>query len=132
MTGAVGEERAIEMLVNGATDYVLKRNLSRLLPAVGRAQTESYEHRKRKSAEVERDSLLKELEIRVQQRTEALQAEIDECRRAEEKFYKSFYSNVISMSISTFPDGSLLDVNDRWCESRGFSREEVIGKKHFS
>ena len=33
------------------------------------------------------------------------------------------------MSISTFPDGSLLDVNDRWCESRGFSREEVIRKK---
>ncbi len=34
VTGAVGEERAIEILTGGATDYVLKKNLSRLLPAV--------------------------------------------------------------------------------------------------
>ncbi len=37
VTGAVGEERAIEILTGGATDYVLKKNLSRLLPAVRRA-----------------------------------------------------------------------------------------------
>ena len=39
VTGAVGEERAIEILTGGATDYVLKKNLSRLLPAVSRAFT---------------------------------------------------------------------------------------------
>ena len=33
VTGAVGEERAIQVLTNGATDYVLKSNLSRLLPS---------------------------------------------------------------------------------------------------
>src|SRR5437870_3027664 len=34
VTGSMGEERAIEMLRGGATDYVLKDRLSRLVPAV--------------------------------------------------------------------------------------------------
>jgi PAS domain S-box-containing protein len=84
VTGAVGEERAIQMLTGGATDYVLKRNLSRLLPAVTRALDESHEHRKRKEAEAERDTLIKELESRVQERAQALQTEIEERKRTEE------------------------------------------------
>jgi diguanylate cyclase (GGDEF)-like protein/PAS domain S-box-containing protein len=36
-SGTLGEERAIDALKNGATDYVLKSNLSRLVPAVRRA-----------------------------------------------------------------------------------------------
>ena len=47
VTGAVGEERAIEILTGGATDYVLKRNVSRIIPAVKRSLHEVYEHRKR-------------------------------------------------------------------------------------
>ncbi len=74
VTGAIGEERAIEVLTGGATDYVLKNNLSRLLPAVRRALHENYELRRRKKAEAERDALLKDLEKRVQERTEALEA----------------------------------------------------------
>jgi len=50
VTGAVGEERAIEILKGGATDYVLKNNLTRLIPAFWRALHESYERRKRKQA----------------------------------------------------------------------------------
>ena len=37
VTGVLGEEVAIEMLKEGATDYVLKNRLSRLAPAVSRA-----------------------------------------------------------------------------------------------
>jgi diguanylate cyclase (GGDEF)-like protein/PAS domain S-box-containing protein len=37
VSGTLGEERAIDALKNGATDYVLKTNLSRLAPAVTRA-----------------------------------------------------------------------------------------------
>ena len=36
-TGAMGEERAMEILTRGATDYVMKTRLSRLVPAVERA-----------------------------------------------------------------------------------------------
>ena len=37
LSGTLGEDLAIESLKNGATDYVLKQNLSRLAPAVRRA-----------------------------------------------------------------------------------------------
>jgi len=37
ISGAVGEETAVELLKNGATDFVLKDRLARLVPAVHRA-----------------------------------------------------------------------------------------------
>ncbi len=40
VSGTLGEERAIESLHKGATDYVLKNRLSRLCPAVRRAMAE--------------------------------------------------------------------------------------------
>jgi len=43
VSGTIGEETAIESLRNGATDYVLKDRLSRLLPAVQRAMAEAEE-----------------------------------------------------------------------------------------
>ena len=85
VTGAIGEEQAIEILTGGATDFVLKGNLSRFLPALHRALHEAHERRKRKIAEAERDSLLKELEIRVQERTEALELEIKQRKKAEQE-----------------------------------------------
>ena len=41
VSGTIGEERAIDALHRGATDYVLKTNLSRLAPAVQRALREA-------------------------------------------------------------------------------------------
>jgi two-component system cell cycle sensor histidine kinase/response regulator CckA len=41
VSGTIGEETAIKSLQNGATDYVLKQRLSRLVPAVRRALTEA-------------------------------------------------------------------------------------------
>lgn len=49
VSGTMGEEFAIESLKNGATDYVLKTRLSRLVPAVQRAMREvdeRTEHRR--------------------------------------------------------------------------------------
>lgn len=51
VTGVMGEESAVEMLHRGATDYILKDNLSRLVPAVNRALVELEEAGKRKAAE---------------------------------------------------------------------------------
>jgi PAS domain S-box-containing protein len=83
VTGAIGEEAAIEVLTGGATDYVLKSRLSRLTPAVERALAEAREHRKRKEAEADRDLLLSELEARVRERTRELQEEIEQRKLAE-------------------------------------------------
>src|SRR5215210_8723050 len=51
VSGAVGEEMAVEALKSGATDYVLKNRLERLVPAVQRAVREAEERTKRKRAE---------------------------------------------------------------------------------
>jgi signal transduction histidine kinase/CheY-like chemotaxis protein len=41
VSGALGDERAVELLTSGATDYVLKGHLNRLAPAVRRALREA-------------------------------------------------------------------------------------------
>lgn len=51
VSGAIGEEVAIEMLKGGATDYVLKHRLSRLRPAVERAVREMRERKERSRME---------------------------------------------------------------------------------
>jgi DNA-binding NtrC family response regulator len=51
VSGTLGEEVAIEALKIGATDYVLKTRLSRLVPSVHRAMREARERAERKRAE---------------------------------------------------------------------------------
>jgi signal transduction histidine kinase/DNA-binding response OmpR family regulator len=51
VSGALGEELAIETLKSGATDYVLKDRLDRLLPSVRRALREAEERQVRLRAE---------------------------------------------------------------------------------
>lgn len=51
VSGTVGEDFAIDSLLNGATDYVLKNKMSRLIPAVKRAIDESSEKAGRRNAE---------------------------------------------------------------------------------
>ena len=52
ISGAVGEETAVELLKNGATDFVLKDRIhGRLVPTVERALREVAERRARSQAE---------------------------------------------------------------------------------
>jgi two-component sensor histidine kinase/CheY-like chemotaxis protein len=51
VSGKMGEDFAIEALKCGATDYVLKGSLSKIVHAVNRALEEVKEHSKRKNAE---------------------------------------------------------------------------------
>jgi len=50
VSGTIGEENAIESLRQGATDYVLKARLTRLIPAVSRALRESALYRRDEAA----------------------------------------------------------------------------------
>ena len=73
VSGAMGEEVAIESLKQGATDYVLKQRLSRLVPAVRRALREVEERAALKQAE---SSLLKahhELALKCKEREALLE-----------------------------------------------------------
>ncbi|MFZ4579048.1 MAG: PAS domain S-box protein [Myxococcota bacterium] len=53
VSGAMGEEAAIDTMVRGATDYVLKQRLSRLGPAVLRALAEGRERQVLRKAETD-------------------------------------------------------------------------------
>ena len=62
VSGTIGEERAIEAIRLGATDYVLKDNLRRLGTALRRALAEAAEHERARTAEEERARLVEILE----------------------------------------------------------------------
>lgn len=80
-SGTIGEDFAIETLRLGATDYVLKSRLGRLIPAIRRALREAVEVRERHEAQEQLARILEamrrlnaELEARVRERTAALEA----------------------------------------------------------
>ncbi len=62
VSATLGEELAIEALKQGATDYVLKQRLQRLVPSVQRALREAQDRQKRQLAETERDRFFVALE----------------------------------------------------------------------
>ncbi len=51
VSGAVGEEKAVQLMKEGAHDYVMKDNLKRLVPAIERELKESEDRKSRKIAE---------------------------------------------------------------------------------
>lgn len=51
VTGAIGDEVAVQLIKSGANDYVLKDRLARLPYAVTRALAEAAEHREREKAQ---------------------------------------------------------------------------------
>ncbi|HML04989.1 MAG TPA: GAF domain-containing protein, partial [Methanobacterium sp.] len=80
VSGAIGEELAVETLKRGATDYVLKDNLIKLIPVVKRALKEAEEYSKRKIAEKKLKEYYDTLEETVEIRTKELQVANEELR----------------------------------------------------
>lgn len=71
---------------------------------------------------------------KVDERTQALQQEILEhemteaaLRESEEKFAKAFRSSPDGMALLATGNNKHIDVNDKWTEITGYSREEAIG-----
>lgn len=92
VTGAVSEDRAIEILTSGAKDYVMKNRISRLVPAVQRVLAETEEHKARKKAEEELRKAYIELEEKIRERTAQLQEEIEHRQQAEEALRANEYN----------------------------------------
>jgi len=67
VTGALGEERAVETLRRGATDFVLKHRLSSLPKVVIRAQRESESAQLRRQAEQKLKTSLREKDLLLQE-----------------------------------------------------------------
>jgi len=68
VSGTIGEERAVAILKGGATDYVMKSGLARLVPAIRRAVLESAERMARSEAE----TALRQSEERFREMTEKI------------------------------------------------------------
>jgi len=109
VSGAVSEDRAIEILTQGAKDYILKTRLQqRLVPAVRRALAEAAEQKARKEAERELREMHVSLERQVAERTAALQKQIEHSRNVEETLLK--YNE--RLEILSYTAGQLL-VSDK-------------------
>lgn len=139
VSATLGEELAIETLKKGATDYVLKQRLERLVPAINRALRESEERLKRRRAEAELRELAQQLEQRVQERTAQLgeankflreqiieREKIEESlRQSEATLRKYFESPLIGMAM-TSPERSWLEVNEKLAEIFGYTKAELL------
>ncbi|PTQ82192.1 EAL domain-containing protein [Nitrosomonas ureae] len=68
ISGAIGEDIAVEAMKCGAQDYIMKENLSRLLPAVDRELREAQQRRERRQAE----QILRKLSLVVKQATDSV------------------------------------------------------------
>ncbi|MDY9924611.1 PAS domain S-box protein [Methanobacterium sp.] len=102
VSGQMGEEFAVEMLKKGATDYVLKYNLSKLGHSVKRALKEAGEYRNKKEAE-------------------------ERLARNENK-YRALFELSPDYVVILDPDGRVLDINHQVEEVMGFSRDDLLGK----
>jgi two-component system cell cycle sensor histidine kinase/response regulator CckA len=101
VSGSMGEEKAIETLHRGATDYVLKQRLARLEPAVRRALGEREERRKREQAEKEQ-------------------------RESEEQLRAMFDLASVGMVQADPRTGQWLRVNQKMCAITGYSAAELL------
>jgi formate hydrogenlyase transcriptional activator len=72
VSGAIGEEQAVDSMKAGAQDYVSKSNLRRLIPVLEREWRDTRERRKRRHAEAEVAALNRERETRLLQRSTLL------------------------------------------------------------
>jgi PAS domain S-box-containing protein len=104
VSGTIGEDAAIEALKNGATDYVLKHRLMRLIPAVDRALREAEERAERDRAE-------------------------KAMRESEHKYREVFECLADAAFLTDAKSGKIIDTNR--CAERmlGCQRGEILGRK---
>jgi PAS domain S-box-containing protein/putative nucleotidyltransferase with HDIG domain len=100
VSGAIGEETAVECMRSGAHDYVIKDNLSRLVPAIERELQEAESRSKRRQAE------------------EAL-------RESEEKFKTIFDRASDGILIANPVTKKFLQGNTAMCSMLGYTNEEI-------
>ena len=48
-------------------------------------------------------------------------------RESEERFTKAFHASPAISAITSYPDGILLDINERFLQASGYRREDILG-----
>ena len=101
ISGAIGEEMAIETLKAGAKDYVIKDNYKRLIPSMKRAIIETQERLRRKQAE-------------------------ESLRESKNKLSMLFDSSPEGIYTITL-NGKILEANKTFINMMQYSKEEIKG-----
>lgn len=101
VSGALGEERAVEALRAGATDFVLKGNLNRLGPAVARALAECRQRREHQDTQ------------------QALEL--------SERRYRAIVEDQSELIVRMLPDLTVTFVNGAYCRYYGCTPEQLAG-----
>ena len=102
VSGSIGEIMAVELLKNGAIDYVLKDRLERLPYAVKRA--------------------LEEAESKISSR------KIEESLRQSEEKYRTIFENVQDVFYQTELDGIIREISPSIKYFSEFSADDLLGK----
>lgn len=102
VSGTMGEEAAIESLLNGATDYVLKNRIERLGSAVRRAIRESHLQHEYEKA-------------------------IHRLRQQEEQ-YRTLVEGMNEGLMLTDNQNKIMFVNQQTCDITGYSPQELTGE----
>jgi diguanylate cyclase (GGDEF)-like protein/PAS domain S-box-containing protein len=100
VTGTMGEEKAVETLKRGATDYVLKTHLKRLVPSIIRAMREAEEHAERKQAQ-------------------------DALKESEQRFKAIFDNAADGILLADVENKKFYSGNSMICQMLGYSEEEI-------
>jgi nitrate/nitrite-specific signal transduction histidine kinase len=132
VSATLGEELAIETLKRGATDYVLKQRLERLVPAVKRALREMEERVERKRAETALRELAAQLERRVVERTTELAKANESLRLASSLDYETTLASVAKLAVPFLADWCTVDIvedNSRRVWSKTVGNREDKGDK---
>jgi len=111
VSGTIGEERAIEAIRLGATDYVLKDNMRRLGTSVKRALSEASERERVRVSEEERARLVQVLEA------------TSDYVGISEPTGKIVYMNAAGRRLTGAPESgdvgkSTIDVHPQWASER--------------
>jgi PAS domain S-box-containing protein len=101
VSGAIGEETALDCIHRGASDYIMKGNLARLGLAVKRALEN------------------KDMRVRRKQNEEALRVSEEKYRTILESIGEGYYEVDLS--------GNFIFFNDALCRIWGYPKEELIG-----
>ncbi len=108
ISGTIGEEAAVEGMRNGATDYVLKSRLNRLVPVINRALGEAKERMKLRQAEEARERAIAELQT-------------------SESRFRGLLEFAPDPTVIVDDRGIIIFANERTKKVFGYSRDELIG-----
>lgn len=102
ISGTIGEEVAVEAMLFGANDYLMKDNLARLVPAIERELEEASNRHARRQAE--------------------------EALRVSEDHYRDLVENSFDLICTYDLNGRILSVNRMAAKVLGYSKDALLGR----